>query len=82
MWNFLLLLVSKEEETPGGGLCRSGLFSKYRDLLALSVLYAQPPQPDPNSTRHAFVVLFTKDGDQRASIVYCSSVMVWKRLSA
>lgn len=81
MWNFLFLLVSNEEEKKGGG-CWSGLFSKYRDLFALSVLRAQPPQPDPNSTRHAFVVLFTKDGDQRVSIVYCSSVMVWKQLSA
>lgn len=82
MWNFLFLLVSKEEEKQSGGLCWSGLLSKYCDLFALSVLHAQPPQPDPNSTRHAFVVLSTKDGDQRASIVYCSSEMVWKQLSA
>lgn len=43
-----------------------------------------PPQPHPDSARHAFVVPFpsAKDGDQRAPIVYCSSAMVWKQPSA
>lgn len=93
MWNFLFLVLppslgSKKKKKGRRGLCWSGLFSKYWDLFSLTVLYPhlppQPPQPHPDSARHAFVVPFSfaKDGDQSASIVYCSSVMVWKQPSA
>lgn len=62
MWNFLFLLVSKdeEEERGGGGFCWSGLFSKYCDPFARPVLNVHPPQPDPDSTGHEFVVPFAK----------------------
>lgn len=77
------------QQRRGGGLCWSGLLSKCWDLLPclpslrfVPPLPTQPAQPRPDSTPTVVPFPFAKDGDQRAFIVYCSSVMVWKQPSA
>lgn len=74
------MLVSKEEEDKNSGGCVG--VALLPNLVTLAVLHARPPQARPDSTGRAFVVLFRKDGHQRAPMVYRSSEMVRKRLSA
>lgn len=98
MWNFLFLVFTPISQRNrrgrgggggGGGVCVEvasfpNIGTCLPWLLSIPTSRPQPPQPHPDSTSHAFVVPFpfAKDGDQRASIVYCSSVMVWKQPSA
>lgn len=88
MWNFLFLVLppslGKDDEEGGGGGCIEVASFPNIGTCLYPYLPLPPPQPHPDVTRHAFVVPFSfaKDGDQRVSIVYCSSVMVWKQPSA
>lgn len=91
MWNFLFLVLppslSEEEEGEERFVLKWPPFQILGPVCP-DCFVSQPPTPtsttSPQFHQHAFVVPFpfAKDGDQRASIVYCSSVMVWKQPSA